>query len=108
MEECTIKSPLAGDFAFLLPETIASTSWVMITRHQGSARIFDTYDQAEQYGAQLERLLAQGLVPAMRIEQESPALRPDHCAVYLAQFRPLIRRQAKYICRAIWTIKEIK
>jgi integrase len=33
---------------------------------------FDTYDQAHQYGEQLERLLAQGIVPASLLEQEPP------------------------------------
>lgn len=33
---------------------------------------FDTYEQAEQYGAQLERLLGQGIVPASLLEQAPP------------------------------------
>ena len=33
---------------------------------------FDTYEQADQYGTQLERLLAQGIVPASLLEQEPP------------------------------------
>jgi integrase len=35
---------------------------------------FDTYEQADQYGTQLERLLAQGIVPASLLEHE-PARR---------------------------------
>jgi len=33
---------------------------------------FDTFEQAEQYGHQLERLLAQGIVPAALLEQAPP------------------------------------
>jgi len=33
---------------------------------------FDTFEQAEQYGHQLDRLLAQGIVPAALLEQAPP------------------------------------
>jgi hypothetical protein len=33
---------------------------------------FDTYEQADQYGTQLERLLGQGIVPASLLEQDPP------------------------------------
>jgi hypothetical protein len=43
---------------------------------------FDTYEQADQYGTQLERLLAQGIVSASLLEQEPPkrtAWTVGHC-----------------------------
>lgn len=59
----SIKQTRSGSFQLcvknkLLPKTLWAT--------------FDTYEQAEQYGAQLERLLAQGIVPASLLVQEPP------------------------------------
>ena len=59
----SIKKTRSGTFQLcvknkLLPKTFWAT--------------FDTYDQAEQYGAQLERLLGQGIVPASLLEKDRP------------------------------------
>ena len=56
----SIKKTRSGTFQLcvknkLLPKTFWAT--------------FDTFEQAEQYGHQLERLLAQGIVPAALLEQ---------------------------------------
>lgn len=47
---------------------------------------FDTYEQAEQYGAQLERLLGQGIVPASLLEQRLPKRTAWTIARCIAQY----------------------
>ena len=47
---------------------------------------FDTYEQAEQYGAQLERLLGQGIVPASLLEQGPPKRTAWTIARCIAQY----------------------
>lgn len=59
----SIKTLRSGAFQLcvknkLLPKTLWAT--------------FDTYEQASQYGNQLERLLAQGIVPSSLLEQGTP------------------------------------
>jgi hypothetical protein len=59
----SIKQTRSGSYQLcvknkLLPKTLWAT--------------FDTYELAQQYGTQLERLLAQGIVPASLLEQEPP------------------------------------
>ena len=59
----SIKKTRSGTFQLcvknkLLPKTFWAT--------------FDTFEQADQYGHQLERLLAQGIVPAALLEQAPP------------------------------------